>query len=226
MVSLLSYPELSRQCQFCLLSTSITMSIFDPVEQDCLHKASRNSYKKYYPPAKSSEQQAIIPNPAIFNSLADFQTDQIGGIATSSENEDSSLRITPSGASCAVHLELLEAFMVLRMLVIKSGWLDKSFGLMPAKRDDALLAKRRQLKWILAVILAVARFEAWWSNVDFLLKTNANVKNSVTQLTLDTLPPVGEQDTVLKRFHSINTLMTTRRPHGMAWIHAQSQALS
>ena len=203
------------------------MSVFDPVEQECLHRASRNShfYKKYYP-AKSPEQQPIIPNTAIFNTLTDLQASPLTGAGVSIENNDASLQILPSRASCAVHLEVLEAFMVLRMLVIKSGWLDKSFGVVPAKRNDALLAKSRPLKWIPAVILAVVRFEAWWSNVDSLLRTNSNAESSLKQLTLDTLPPLGKQNSDLKRFHSINTLMTTRRPNGMARIHAQPQALS
>ncbi|MCJ1390793.1 hypothetical protein MMC18_003654 [Xylographa bjoerkii] len=61
---------------------------------------------------------------------------------------------------------------------------------MPAKRNAGLLARRRQQKWISAVVLAVVRFEAWWSKIDLLLRNYGNAESSVRQLTLDTLPPL------------------------------------
>ena len=212
--------SISQQYRLLSWSIHIKMSVFDPVEQECLHKASRGLSRRYYPPAKSPEEQPIIPNPSIFNTLADAQTNPLTEAGISNKDEDASLQTVPSTASCAVHLELLEAFMVLRMLVIKSGWLDKSFGVPPAKKYDASLARRRPLKWIPAVVLAVVRFEAWWSNIDSLLKTIGNAGSSTKQLTYVALPPLGKQNSALKRFGLVNTLMTTRCAHDMACIHA------
>ncbi|KAH7158700.1 hypothetical protein DER46DRAFT_627175 [Fusarium sp. MPI-SDFR-AT-0072] len=81
-----------------------------------LHQASsdfnNNITKTYFPSATDLDENPIIPSPDIFSELDDSHKDNL-----------------PTPVQCAVHLELLEAFHALRIKILDSKKLDKSFNL-------------------------------------------------------------------------------------------------
>ena len=124
-------------------------------------------------PAPSRNAALRIPSPACF----DFtQT------ASESNNRLASI---PTLSECAVHLELLEAVLVLRTKVLNSKALDRLFGINVSPRRSA---QGPEEKWVRFVALAVIRFSLWWDSLSIILGKAKNVK------TLDTehLPPLGE----------------------------------
>lgn len=197
------------------------MSVFDPVEQECLHRASLHEHSEYLTLAETTKWKSKIPNHAIFDELTDVaisQSPQESDLADNANSES-----IPSIAACAVHLELLEAFMVLRMTVIKSGWLDKFFTIGPSiGKKDPPLEKRRQKKWVPAAILAVVRFEAWWKHFGSILETDGNGTGET--LTSETLPPLGEHRCSRQRGMG-SLLIWYRCLNGLACVHAESQSL-
>ena len=131
----------------------------------------------------------LFPSDDIFASLSNPESDVLG---------------FPSIAECAVHLELLEAYHILREKVLKSNALDITFGTRPEKKygtrwkyrgtkrklDRYLLSPpsqhdpswqlRRQAKWPRFLTLAVIRFELWFEHVAYLQR-----------ITDETMPPLG-----------------------------------
>ena len=132
-----------------------------------------------YRPASHAKGELIIPKPDIFS----FPTQPL----------DADL---PSNAECAAHLELLEAFFVVRQTVIKSKPLDEVYGTKPVhktvtRRDgsdrklkDDEWWNTRQVKWTRYLELAVARFDAWHRHIQ-----KSDVSSSL-QITNATLPPL------------------------------------
>ena len=104
----------------------------------------------------------MIPAAAIFDGLADDAS--VGAQPASSCQITEGAEI-PSEAECAVHLELLEAFMVLKQAVVNSSVLDTYFGIVKQGKKDAGLAGKRERKWACFVGMAVGRFEGWWDRV-------------------------------------------------------------
>ncbi|KAK1833735.1 hypothetical protein QBC39DRAFT_328710 [Podospora conica] len=117
-----------------------------------------------YKTAESPEDEPVIPAPEIFQE-------------TNDSNSDSETRL-PSISECAIHLELLEAFLVLRERIIRSTDIDMSMEIAPKRetktgvRNDTLtlkddtLGKRRQEKWPKFVQFAVARFLEWRAHLN------------------------------------------------------------
>ncbi|KAF8459249.1 hypothetical protein BDZ91DRAFT_742064 [Kalaharituber pfeilii] len=110
-----------------------------------------------------SNLPATLPPPSIFTSL---YTD--GGTSDSQETAPQNISPNPTVAECAVHLELLEAFLVLKRRVLKSNALDYTFGtrrVPPQRRTDPNWLQKRKEKWDKFLDLAVLRFEVWWEEM-------------------------------------------------------------
>jgi len=153
--------------------------------------------QKKYPsdPASTGDDQPIIPPASLFSTL---------------QPSTAELKGLPSVAECAVHLELLEAFLILKQKVLTSNALDRTFGLVPKdmihtvngkkerKRDPGFEA-RRNVKWPIFLRIASARFLKWFSSLSRIMADEAGVgyeeweqdEGRNVQLTVDTLPPLG-----------------------------------
>lgn len=144
-----------------------------------------------YSISKSSTRQTVIPDPRIFRNAfvpSDF----------SLASTEASL-IYPDISHCAVHLALLECFRKLRLTA--SG-LDVEVQPLPAyekvdQLKDSYESRRlpESERWDLLIRLAVARFTAWWMNIDQVFHhatayTHHAGNKSVVQLTKDYLPPL------------------------------------
>ena len=175
-----------------------TMALAIGIDQKSLHdcsKASLNSLKqerpeKVYPTAKSKAEEPIIPWPSIFQSLTDMP-----------RNVEST--ILPTITECAVHLELLQCFHKLRVEVLKSTSLDKTFGIVAnpqifvrkqrwgpdktIKKRDPTFETRRKQKWPLFLDLAVVRFDRWFRLADIAL-TNPREREALNSI----IPPLGK----------------------------------
>jgi len=127
-----------------------------------LKALNRSVAKKKYKAAQCEADEPQIPSAAIFEPLFSAQSNS-GARETP---------ILPSIAECAVHLELLECFFVLRQRVLKSDELDKVFGIAPRHRvvkrkgkdvklKDPGMWERRQVKWPMFVEWSVVRFLCW-----------------------------------------------------------------
>lgn len=157
----------------------------------------RSTGKTLYPKAATVEEQAKIPDPSLFASLA----------RPAGDNEGSDL---PTVGECAVHLELLEAFRTLRLLVVGSSDLDTTFGvkirkrevlraawndqtrtyaLAPAYLKDLTWETRRRKKWLYFLDVAAGRFRAWIAKMDAFLKESDAGVEEPTRLPF--LPPIG-----------------------------------
>ena len=159
------------------------MSLFDPAEQKLLHTGSARVARakwgrKIYPPAATPALQPVIPAAAIFDGLAD---DASVGMQPAASRQIAEGAEIPSEAMCAVHLELLEAFMVLKQAVVNSAVLDTYFGIVRQGKKDPGLAGKRERKWACFVGMAVGRFEGWWDRV---VEGGEGVES--------VLPPLGE----------------------------------
>jgi len=133
--------------------------------------------------AKTPEEQPICPPNSLFASL---------------NNNDVNTRL-PRTAECAVHLELLEAFLILKQKVSTSNALDRALGIRPDPRNvkKKTFQERRDNKWPIYTWLAAARFLKWWTNLGEILKNGrfAWFEQEATQqlaITDATLPPLGE----------------------------------
>jgi hypothetical protein len=158
----------------------------------------------------------------------------------------SSLRLSdlppafPTTDHCLAHLKLLSAFHALKEDV---GYTDGLFNLWDAKcelldnRDEAL-AKMREKRWVLYIARAVERFEDWWLKdlcnrenskrleckemmANVLKFTDFTKRGRALHWTVSMLPPLG----MGPLFAVILYANTSRCPHGMARIHAESSKL-
>lgn len=119
-------------------------------EQAAFQLCSANGPTEFnFETAKRSEEEPQIPSESIFNSLSN---EPFIGVYDGA----------PSVAQCAAHLELLEAFVVLRKRVINSNALDVAFGIWQKRGNDPSLSQRRQTKWTKFVQIAVMRFRIWF----------------------------------------------------------------
>lgn len=148
-----------------------------------------------FPPAPTEAEQPVIPHPNVFHTLT---------VDLSDEDSTTQISHAPSVGECAVHLELLEAFLVLKTKVLKSNALDRTFGIaMPAGKNKKVnITTIRERKWKGYVSLAVIRFEKWWQNIDrVLLAAHEEAGSSnvaAAELTITTLPPLGKNSLTAK----------------------------
>ena len=143
-----------------------------------LEKESRTKFR----PASKREEEPIIPPLALFSALE-----------TRNENSTG----FPNVAECAVHLELLEAFLILKQKILTSNSLDRTFNIVPKdtlhtvsgkkeRKQDPTFKTRRAVKWPIYIRLAAARFLQWWT---WLGKDSAGI--GPDQLTMENLPSIG-----------------------------------
>jgi len=176
------------------------MSYTDNHQLDVLHKQSREATSRLLKPFKfgtkrspflsaaTEAEQPIIPDPKVFCSLSENQIDVCS--PTKIETNDA-----PTVGECAIHLELLEAFLVLKTKVLQSNAIDSAFGIAAPVRKRTNLKTLRERKWKGYVALAVIRFEKWWQNIDRVLATapkEAESSDTRPELTISTLPPFGK----------------------------------
>lgn len=169
-----------------------------------LHESSRQKFKKLqkkltkrqYKLSKSEAENPKIPAPDLFV-----------GLEPSNEphaKEDDILAF-PSISECAVHLELLQCFFVLKQHILKADELDPVYGIVPnhktvtrngkmVKLKDPTLWDRRQIKWPKFVEWAVARFLYWRGAVE----EKWSQTPAEWDFTEDDLPPLD----VLMVWHS------------------------
>ena len=176
------------------------MASLVPGSIDELHAASRDYSRTHA--ALSLRNKPEIPDPAIFAGLK---------VVTPNDNDHADL--FPSVAHCAVHLELLEAFKVLRECVIQSNQLDVLFDTMPkrqytisrqwrsgryvhrkvllkpVKEHDVTFGQRRKAKWMGFVNYAFLRFTSWASAIHH-TRYNA-ITNKRNELSENYIPPLG-----------------------------------
>jgi hypothetical protein len=140
-----------------------------------------------FPPAPTKAEQPVIPDPSIFGNLR-------------SRNSPASIHGAPTIGECAVHLELLEALLVLKTKILKSNSLDRAFGIANPARGTKGFEKVRERKWKGYVALAVFRFEKWWKNINKILSATARNETAftglVTEITAAALPPLGKHFTL------------------------------
>ena len=110
------------------------MSFTNNSQLDLLNKQSREATSRLlkpfkfgtkrspFSPAATEAEQPIKPLSNIFCSLSESQSD--GVVPTTRKTND----VTTVG-ECAVHLELLEAFLVLKIKVLQSNAIDRAFGI-------------------------------------------------------------------------------------------------
>ncbi|KAK4225451.1 hypothetical protein QBC38DRAFT_511085 [Podospora fimiseda] len=134
--------------------------------------------------ATSAKEEPQIPDPKLFTSLQP------------SSNH-------PNIGQCATHLALLEAFFHLRLNILKSSELDTVFNVQkvnktiykskwrhskrqPVKLRDPNWDEKRNIKWLLFLSIAVARFQVW------AIKVNAEgiVTGTGQGMELYQLPPI------------------------------------
>jgi hypothetical protein len=169
-----------------------------------LHESSQQTFKKAQPKltkrryqlSKSRAEDPRIPAPTLFDQLK--PNNVLGSEA------DVPLAF-PSVSECAVHLELLECFFVLKQRILKANELDPVYAIVPnhqtvsrdgknVKLKDPMLWERRQVKWPIFVEWAVARFLFWGRAV-----TEKWSKLPLDwEFTTDDLPPLD----VLMVWHS------------------------
>ncbi|KAJ6785335.1 hypothetical protein PWT90_02602 [Aphanocladium album] len=142
-----------------------------------------------YAASKPDTKPTLIPNPAIFsNADAPRKLDLSQGILN-----------YPDASHAAVHLALLECFQKLRL---GASALDVQVDEPPEYQEKmtptspkAASRPRKSQHWAVLVKLAVARFDAWWSNIHLVLTHAAAYANRAgsgaqIQLTKDYLPPL------------------------------------
>lgn len=153
-------------------------------------KAEIAALRAAFPTAKTPEEQPIIPAPEIFKAL---------------DNPPKEPGALPTTAECAVHLELLEAFLVLKQKVLTSNALDRAFSISPkdklvtkgrirTREPDATFKTRRLVKWPIYTRLAAARFLRWWDSVNMTLSAGRDALRDIsigTEITQTPLPPLG-----------------------------------
>lgn len=157
-----------------------------------------------YPQAKSDAEEPKIPSPKLFSGLgkpADALSAVDAGVTDA--------RRLPSVAECAVHLELLETFLALRVKIVSSDDLDNTFGVKaankiiyrkqydsrqrkyvrkPYKLKDKTWEDRRRQKWPYFLGIAAGRFQSWMVKMDAAMAAGRAGK----QKSLLALPPLGK----------------------------------
>ncbi|KAH7175233.1 hypothetical protein EDB81DRAFT_769485 [Dactylonectria macrodidyma] len=140
---------------------------------------------------KPGGKQTVIPDPRLFASALIPRVPQAG-------NLESALAY-PDIGHAAVHLALLECFWSLRL---SASALDIEVDQPPAYEEKprttlttAPTSLPKSQRWNLLVDLAVARFTAWWSNIDDVLRhatayAHHGSDKVAVQLTKDYLPPL------------------------------------
>ncbi|PMD60448.1 uncharacterized protein K444DRAFT_629398 [Hyaloscypha bicolor E] len=110
------------------------MSFTNNSQLDVLNKQSREATSRLlkpfkfcnkrspFSPAATEAEQPIKPDSNIFCSLSENQS---GGVVPTKRKTND---VTTVG-ECAVHLELLEAFLVLKIKVLQSNAIDRVFGI-------------------------------------------------------------------------------------------------
>lgn len=160
------------------------MSLTSPYDLIELHRHSRSEALALLTTgaANKLKDAAIeIPSASLFNQLPnddDYQHRAANAI--------------PPAEACAVHLELLETFMVLRRKVLRSSALDRTFGIEQEKPNDAGLAKRREKKWEKFVKLAVVRFGIWFDTLYEHMACGPGSQDKSRPPLLSSLPPIGK----------------------------------
>lgn len=187
----------SRKQQLTLCAMALTLGC-------SIHSRKRRSYmREYYkneelkeletafPPAKTPEEEPVIPKPEIFQGVC------------GSAAEHGAL---PTTAECAVHLQLLEKFVVLKQKVLTSNAIDRAFGIKPTEKlvtyrgkrevqPDPTFKDRRAVKWPIFIRLSAARFLTWWESC---LSKPAALE-SVVKISESSLPPLD----VLMIWHAL-----------------------
>ena len=157
-----------------------------------------------------TEEAAAIPAPVIFAGLDDASTDSgsesAAAVKAALEGDLEPSPPLPSVAECAVHLEMLEAFVILKQKILTSNGLDRAFGIIPThtamatirgrgvrwvRKDDPKFAPHRLQKWSAYVRLAAARFLAWWDALDEILFSG----DRASVMPETALPPLGTCET-------------------------------
>jgi hypothetical protein len=143
-----------------------------------------------FPAAKTLEEQPFIPALEIFEALNNPTTEHDALLTT---------------AECTVHLELLEAFMVLKQKLLTSNALDRAFSILPndklvtkgrtrTREVDATFKTRRAVKWPIYIRLAATRFLRWWDLLDMIMSAGGNPFWDISrriEITERSLPPLG-----------------------------------
>ncbi|KAM5342233.1 hypothetical protein ACJ41O_015264 [Fusarium nematophilum] len=136
-------------------------------------------------PAQTPEQRPVIPAPDI------FVLDTIDGQGAGNAPDTS----IPQVSECAIHLELLETFYILRQRILTSKHIDNAMGISPNRETkigkkgdrktfkDITLWERRQPKWPKFVEFAVVRFLHWRSKLVYFLEAGSDI-------TDENLPPI------------------------------------
>jgi hypothetical protein len=122
--------------------------------------------------ARMHADEPVIPSEKDFDNLKNESTSLDEGDVTR----------LPTTSECAVHLELLLCFDNLVAEILKSKVLDTVFGIVAKpqtvvrkqwrrapktfQKKDPTFAARRKDKWPLFLALAVARFIAWFKEID------------------------------------------------------------
>ncbi|KAL8849343.1 MAG: hypothetical protein Q9221_005694 [Calogaya cf. arnoldii] len=170
-----------------------------------LHAASRER-SRTYTVDQERQQQLCVPSPALFEDLDE-------DLDAAQSDKDKYSEIFPSIAQCAVHLELLECFKLLRETVIKSNHLDVLFDTLPQKRyttsyvnngrgrrvlrrrplrpikdHDSTFQERRKKKWQHFVGFAYLRFQIWAFRINDYGEFGGKGRNEKDQ---GLLPPIG-----------------------------------
>ena len=194
-----------------------------------LHQASRDSCSLYAAPkfitAGTADDEPEIPSPSLF----DFSE-------TSSKGADEQMAPIPTVAQLAVHLELLEAILILRSKVIKSNKLDFVFDTMPIKQystrrvwrrnrcfnqryilkpveaHDPTYQARRREKWPRFFGYAYMRFRTWAFALGSWLEQNG-YKNRNIRVMADLMPPLGTRSKITL---DLTSLIVDRYIDGMA----------
>lgn len=124
--------------------------------------------------AQTEDEQPIIPPNSLFDGLS---PSPLEGTHVDGNK-------MPVIAECAVHLELLEAFLVLKEKIYTSNALDRTFAIRPedkfvtqyrsrrkVRQPDKTFQTRRAVKWPIYIRLAAVRFLQWWGKLDGILKS-------------------------------------------------------
>ncbi|KAH7146301.1 hypothetical protein EDB81DRAFT_689454 [Dactylonectria macrodidyma] len=136
--------------------------------------------------ARFPSENPTIPSPVVFTNLCEAEADDL-----------------PTTAQCAVHLELLEAFHALKVRIVGSSDLDRTFGLAPktkivyrrkyssrlrkyinqsARVKDPDWEARRRQKWPRYLDFAAERFVEWAKKIDtFMAKGSSQISSDGVQ---------------------------------------------
>ena len=161
--------SLFSRCIFRSAAEFTTMTLSCRNTNETLHRRGREVLTEYlhsggvssvYKPAANRNDEPVIPAPELFQHKALAE-------------EKSSTAGLPTVSECAIHLELLETFFVLREKILRSDDIDKAMGISRKRetktgysgdtktlKDDTFETRRRE-KWPKYVEFAVARFLAW-----------------------------------------------------------------